>query len=263
MKKSLKIFLFFASLTALPVQAIADLKVILANESDLPYELSPLNYSNSPSNFINSVSNYRNSQSKYSNSPSKYDNSPAKYDNSKNGNRRLLINQGEAYFFIGYYVEGDEGLINIFSPKGERLFYSPSETDAIFCGEDGEFCGAIGVLREEKVLVLTEKGQLSFMKEEIPLSTKHSKKTYSSNNQYSGNSKGHWIQENIDNGSMIILEDGSIWKVEPLDKIDASLWLPISNIIVATSRSGSLGYDYLLINTDDDAKVHAKYLGQK
>jgi len=74
---------------------------------------------------------------------------------------------------------------------------------------------------------------------------------------------GHWIQTNVNNGDFIVLEDGSLWKVDPLDKIDASLWLPVSEISVIEDDSGSPGYNYLLINTDDSEKAHAKYIGHE
>ncbi len=263
MNKFPTIFVFLVSLIAAPVSVFADLKVIIAKEWELPFELSPSKFSNSPSKFSNSVSKFSNSPSKFSNSPSKFDNSPSKFDNGKSGNRRLLLGQGGSYFYIGYYVWGDDGLINVFSSEGKRLFYSPSETDALFGGEDGEFCGTLATFRGEKVLVLTEKGQLAFMKEGIPLSSQPEGKPKPNIGQYSGGSSGHWIQENIDSGSMIVLEDGSIWKIDPLDKIEAMLWLPISSITIVTSNNGSPGYDYLLINTDDREKAHAKYLGSK
>jgi len=86
---------------------------------------------------------------------------------------------------------------------------------------------------------------------------------YSGGGTYLSDGGGHWIQKNVDSGSYIILEDGSLWKIEPLDKIDAMLWLPISDITVLESSNGSPGFDYLLINTDDGEKAHAKYMGQR
>ncbi len=263
MNKFLKLFVLSVSLVTLPLPAFADLKVIIAKESELPFSLSPSNFSNSPSNFSNSVSNFSNSPSNFSNSPSNFSNSSSNFDNSQSGNRRLLLEQGEKLVFIGYYVWGDGGLINFFSSKADRLFYSPSETDALFGGEDGEFCGALATLNDEKVLVLTEKGQLAFIKAGITLQSQPSDRPKQNTGQYPGGGSGHWIQENIGGGSMIILEDGSIWKVDPLDIIEASLWLPISNITVVISNNGSPGYDYLLINTDDGEKAHAKFLGNK
>lgn len=80
---------------------------------------------------------------------------------------------------------------------------------------------------------------------------------------YTGTGSGHWIQTNIDSGEFIVLEDSSLWKIAPLDKIDALLWLATSSITVVESADGSAGYDYLLINTDDGEKAHAKYMGQQ
>ena len=77
---------------------------------------------------------------------------------------------------------------------------------------------------------------------------------------YPSTTGGHWIKQNIGRGEFIQLEDRSLWQVDPLDKIDASLWLPISSITVIESSNGSPGYDYLLINTDDKEKAHAKYV---
>ncbi|RKY09225.1 MAG: hypothetical protein DRP66_02725 [Planctomycetota bacterium] len=80
---------------------------------------------------------------------------------------------------------------------------------------------------------------------------------------YVGVGGGHWLKKNIDSGTYMVLEDGTLWAIDPFDKIDAVLWLPISNITVTESSSGSPGYDYLLINTDDDEKAHAQYMGKQ
>ena len=79
-----------------------------------------------------------------------------------------------------------------------------------------------------------------------------------SKSTYSGVGGGHWISDNIDNGSYILLEDGSLWEIDSLDTIDTSLWLSISNITVIDN-----GYNYILINTDDGEKAEAKFLGYK
>lgn len=80
---------------------------------------------------------------------------------------------------------------------------------------------------------------------------------------YPGVGGGHWVRENVDGGRFILLEDNSFWQVDPLDRIDAMLWLPISDITVLESSSGSPSYNYLLINTDDGEQAHAKYLGRQ
>jgi hypothetical protein len=67
----------------------------------------------------------------------------------------------------------------------------------------------------------------------------------------------HWIQEISGGGKIIILEDGSIWEVSPIDVIDSALWLPTSNIIVVLDVGP---YPYKLINTDDKETVNAKLI---
>lgn len=72
--------------------------------------------------------------------------------------------------------------------------------------------------------------------------------------------KHHWLKSNIDNGSLITLEDGSVWEVAPDEKVEAMLWLSLSGITVEASYDGSSQYDYLLINMDDKEAVHARWI---
>ena len=74
---------------------------------------------------------------------------------------------------------------------------------------------------------------------------------------YSSPGDGHWIKSQSDDGTIITLEDDSVWQVDPLDRIDTSLWLPITDITVVESDDG-----YLLINTDDGEKANAQLLHQ-
>jgi hypothetical protein len=74
---------------------------------------------------------------------------------------------------------------------------------------------------------------------------------------------GHWITEKSDNGGFITLEDGSFWEINSIDRIDTALWLPVTNITVILSRSPIVDYKYELINTDDDEKALAKYMGKQ
>ena len=60
---------------------------------------------------------------------------------------------------------------------------------------------------------------------------------------------GHWIDSVTDDGRIVILEDGSIWEVDSLDRIDSSLWLPTTEIVACDDK---------LINTDDDEVVAAQ-----
>ncbi len=60
--------------------------------------------------------------------------------------------------------------------------------------------------------------------------------------------EGHWIEEVAADGEIIILEDGSVWKVDPYYAVDSMLWLPVTTIIACSDR---------LINTDDGEVVGA------
>ena len=80
---------------------------------------------------------------------------------------------------------------------------------------------------------------------------------------YAGGSGGHWIRSKANDGAIIILEDGSMWGINSLDRIDTMLWLPISNITILKASPSVGDYKYSLINTDDKEKALAKYLGKQ
>ena len=61
---------------------------------------------------------------------------------------------------------------------------------------------------------------------------------------------GHWIDHVLNDGAVIVLEDGSVWLVASVDRADSALWLPISEIVACET---------MLINTDDNEKAHAGY----
>jgi hypothetical protein len=60
---------------------------------------------------------------------------------------------------------------------------------------------------------------------------------------------GHWIEEVLADGKIIKLEDGSLWRVDDIDAITSSIWLPVSEIVVCAGK---------LINTDDNESVEAR-----
>ena len=75
---------------------------------------------------------------------------------------------------------------------------------------------------------------------------------------YSSIGKGHWVSKNLDSGYSIKLEDGSLWEISPIDRVDTSLWLVTEEITV--TDSGNPMYPYKLINTDTEDVVEAKLL---
>jgi hypothetical protein len=78
---------------------------------------------------------------------------------------------------------------------------------------------------------------------------------------YAGLGEKHSIRKNIESGTFILLDDGSLWEIAHLDKLNATLWLPFSTIVVVANDYGYLGFDYTLINTDDGSKAGAKVVG--
>jgi hypothetical protein len=72
-----------------------------------------------------------------------------------------------------------------------------------------------------------------------------------------------WVKQNIEHGSYILLNNGMLWAIDPFDKIDAMLWMSLDDIIIVESSKGSVGYNYLLINTSDKEQAHAKYMGKR
>lgn len=69
---------------------------------------------------------------------------------------------------------------------------------------------------------------------------------------------GHWVKKVLDGRKIIELEDGSLWQVDPLDRIDSALWLPLDNITVI--EGDDPGYPYKIVNTDDNHLVNVKPL---
>jgi hypothetical protein len=60
---------------------------------------------------------------------------------------------------------------------------------------------------------------------------------------------GHWIEEVLADGQILKLEDGTLWKVDPVDTITSSLWLPVSDVIVCDDK---------IVNVDDGETVQVR-----
>lgn len=150
-------------------RALADLPIVLVEESRLPYEYSQSNYDNSPNNYDNAISNYDNSQSNYDNSPSNYANSSSNYDNGRSGSRRLIYTSNGVSSFAGYYVTASNGTTNFFSPSGERVYYKPQGGRGVYCGDDGSFCGVLAAIDGQISLALIERGsKVLFSSRQMP-----------------------------------------------------------------------------------------------
>lgn len=71
---------------------------------------------------------------------------------------------------------------------------------------------------------------------------------------------GHWVSEKLDGGRYIRLEDGSLWEIAPLDRINTALWLNADQIVVTASND--VLYPYLLVNTTQGETAKAKLVGR-
>jgi len=70
----------------------------------------------------------------------------------------------------------------------------------------------------------------------------------------------HWIKSVVERGQTIQLEDGSLWQLNPLNKVDAILWLAMERITIVDS--GNALYPHKLINTDGRSTAEAKLISR-
>ncbi len=89
----------------------------------------------------------------------------------------------------------------------------------------------------------------------VTIATEVAKKSAGSGKSvvYSGFGQKHWVREKIENGAFIKLEDGSLWQISPIDKINTMLWLPTDNVVVI--ESGNPQYPYKLVGKRDTAEA--------
>ncbi len=65
----------------------------------------------------------------------------------------------------------------------------------------------------------------------------------------SGCEDGLWIDRVAANGAILMLSDGSVWRVDPVDTVVSSIWLPVTDVIVCDDE---------IINVDDRESVAAR-----
>lgn len=78
--------------------------------------------------------------------------------------------------------------------------------------------------------------------------------------EYSHIGTGHWVKKVLDNGNMIVLEDGSIWGIAPSDAAVSAKWLNATPISVGVGKGD---YSYQLIDIGANKAVQAKCVGQE
>ena len=70
------------------------------------------------------------------------------------------------------------------------------------------------------------------------------------------------IKSKSDDGEIITLEDGSVWRVYPPDRIHTASWTRMTYLEVVISEVGyrDLKREYLLINQHEGEKAYAEWL---
>ena len=76
---------------------------------------------------------------------------------------------------------------------------------------------------------------------------------------YTKTRQEHWLRDKQEDGDVVILEDESLWEVQPSDRVITARWLRMSTIIVEHTQKD--GYPYLLKNTTEGETARANYLG--
>jgi|SRR5579862_7437952 len=71
----------------------------------------------------------------------------------------------------------------------------------------------------------------------------------------------HWISKVIGDGEYVKLEDGSLWEISSVDRINSMLWLPVETVHVVTSSSSLSGYK--IVNTDAGDSADATFVGMR
>lgn len=80
--------------------------------------------------------------------------------------------------------------------------------------------------------------------------------------QYYGVGLPHIIDPQQTFGGFMSFDDGSFWAIDPRDIISAMYWDPMTIIFVQQSNDPfSTGYNYVLINNNNDEAVRAMYIG--
>jgi hypothetical protein len=67
----------------------------------------------------------------------------------------------------------------------------------------------------------------------------------------SGCTDPHWIRSKSSDGAIISLEDGSVWEVDAVDRIDSGLWLETEDGVIWGSE---------MINLENGESVHVRRL---
>ncbi len=79
--------------------------------------------------------------------------------------------------------------------------------------------------------------------------------------EYQAIGERRYLKANIDRGEIIVLDDGSIWSIDRLSHLDASLWMRLDDVIVVPNSTGMAPYK--LVNTSQNESAEATLVGYR
>jgi hypothetical protein len=72
----------------------------------------------------------------------------------------------------------------------------------------------------------------------------------------------YYVDEVVDRGSYIRLEDGTLWEIALGDRPATATWQPNESIVVRTIGAPTGDYEYELVNADNRLKAAARFAGR-
>lgn len=77
--------------------------------------------------------------------------------------------------------------------------------------------------------------------------------------RYPSPGPGHFIKENRESGRYLVLEDRSVWEIDPANRYRTREWQELEGVAIRFA-DGDPPYDYELSNVDRDEGVAARWV---
>jgi hypothetical protein len=157
--------------------------------------------------------------------------------------------------------------IEIVDEKGHVIFRVSAEGKAgVVVLQDTDARPLVSLLRGTDgggcVRIHDEKGGIA-----IDLSSERLKKLQDDNKSTTKKPVGplvetgkFWISEVTDDGAYVKLDNGSLWRVESIDRFESTIWLAVDEVVVVESNESITGYK--LVNTSQKSSVDAKQVAK-
>lgn len=79
---------------------------------------------------------------------------------------------------------------------------------------------------------------------------------------YAGIGGKRWLKGKTDDGSIIVLDDHSMWEIRTSDHYNSRFWGRLDNLVVLENGPPGRDYQYLLVGAGTRHKAAGKYLGR-